>query len=326
MKIEQLSPNSYRVRKVYKGNRYTVYFDHKPSQAEIISAMDSQLKKAASSSGSFKQCAEEYIRIKTNVLSPASIYKYNSLLKALSDNFLKTPICEVNTKVVQEEINNYAKDHSPKSVRNLHGFISSVIGLNCPEIKLGTTLPQKASQEKYLPTEKDIQVILLASHGTEDHVAFQLGVLSLRRAEICALDMSDLNGNELRIHKSYVYNKKWIIKENAKTDAGNRTIILPDSLVEEIKKQGYFFKYSPNKLAEHLHKYQDTFEIPRFPFHQLRHYFASYTHSLGIPEADAMAMGGWKSDYVFKQVYRESMEKSLKESSALIASKIIIGQ
>jgi hypothetical protein len=34
-----------------------------------------------------------------------------------------------------------------------------------------------------------------------------------------------------------------------------------------------------------------------------------------MSEADAMFLGGWKSDYVFKQVYRESMKDKRKESA-----------
>ena len=176
------------------------------------------------------------------------------------------------------------------------------------------TFPQKKQKESYLPSEEDIRRILEAVKGTEDSIGFQLGVLSLRRGEVCALEMKDLKGNELHVHATMVWNKGWIKKETAKTDAGNRIVYLPKTLVKEIKEAGYFFPYSPNKLNEHLQKIQKELNIPKFKFHDLRHYFASYASTI-MPEADAMALGGWKSDFIFKQVYRESMKKQRKESA-----------
>ena len=40
MKIEKRGPDSYRVRKMYKGQMYTVAFDHKPTQKEAMQTID----------------------------------------------------------------------------------------------------------------------------------------------------------------------------------------------------------------------------------------------------------------------------------------------
>ena len=315
MKFERLPSGSYRVKKIYKGKAYRVTFDHKPTEKEVTLALAAKMEDCdANVRGSFRHFAEEYISSRSNVLSPSSIHTYQRLIKALSDGFSNKNLYDISQNDVQKEINDYAEDHSPKTVRSLHGFISAVFGSYRPQFVLRTTLPQKEVKTSYLPTQDDIRAILKAVKGTEDSVAFQLGILSLRRGEICALEMDDLDGNELHVHATMVWHNKWIKKETAKTDAGNRIIYLPDSLVREIQEQGYFFKYSPNKLNEHLHKLQKELEIPQFRFHDLRHYFASYASTV-MPEADAMALGGWKSDYVFKQVYRESMKDGRKKSA-----------
>lgn len=44
--------------------------------------------------------------------------------------------------------------------------------------------------------------------------------------------------------------------------------------------------------------------IPKFQFHDLRHYTASIMHALNIPDQYIMKRGGWKSDRVLKRVYR----------------------
>lgn len=315
MKIEALPSGSYRATKMYKGKRYRVTFDHKPTEKEVTIALAEKMQDTnTGKKGTFEHYAREYIASRSNVLSPSSISTYNRKINVISENFKRLNIYDIDQAEVQKEINSFAKTHAPKTVRSLHGFISAVLASYRPQLSLHTTLPQKKAKERYTPSQDDIKAILKLTKGTEDSIAIQLGILSLRRGEICALQLSDLKGNELHVHATMVWNNGWIRKENAKTDAGNRIIYLPNSLVREIKKKGYFFKYSPKKLNEHLKKYLKELNIPIFRFHDLRHYFASYASTI-MSEADAMALGGWKSDHIFKQVYRESLADKRKSSA-----------
>jgi len=322
MKIEQLPSGTYRVRKMYRGHKYFLLFDHKPTQKEIIERLNAEMETLVTTNGDFKSCAMDYIKSRNNVLSPSSVITYERLIKAMTDDFKNKKMSSIDQTDVQREINRYSATHAPKTVRAMHGFIASVLAVYKPNLTLRTTLPQNVQKERYLPTEEDIRRILDAAKGTEDSIGFQLGVLSLRRSEICALEMTDLVGNELHIHSDLVWNKGWVRKETPKTDAGNRIIYLPEKLVAEINEKGYFFKYSPNKLLEHLQKYQKELGIPKFRFHDLRHYFASYAVTI-MPESDAMYFGGWKSDHVFKKIYRESMKDKRKASAEKFNQQIL---
>ena len=46
----------------------------------------------------------------------------------------------------------------------------------------------------------------------------------------------------------------------------------------------------------------------------MRHYFASKLSSMGVPEADILALGGWETDNIMKSVYRHSMMKDKQKS------------
>lgn len=307
MKIEK-NGNKYRVRKMVDGKKIILSFDHKPSKQEILTAFaDNDF---SDNRGSFLSCAQSYIESKSNVLSPTTIKAYESVLKnAIPADFKQKSISQITQTDIQLVINEYSASHTPKSVRNVHGFISAVFRQFRPRMKIITTLPQKVENEYYTPSEEDIKRILDASK--EDprlHIPFQLGVMGLRRSEVCALTLDDIDGNTLTINKALVYDKnnKWVVK-TTKTTAGTRKIYIPDALVDEIMQYGLIFKGWPNTLLTGLNRYQDKLGIPRFRFHDLRHFFASYAHSQGISDADIMASGGWSSDYTMKNVYRHEM-------------------
>lgn len=314
MKIEKLPSGTYRVRKTYNKRTYTMTFSEKPTQKEILSCFAELIENEDVGSETMRNYILKYIDSKRNVLSPSSVITYERFLNVISEDFLRIHLNKLTQLDVQKEINRYAEDHAPKSVKSLHGFLASVIALFRPQMILRTTLPQNIQKDRYLPTEEDIKALLKHTEDTEDHIAIQLGILSLRRSEIVALEMSDLKGNELHIHANMVWNKEWIKKESPKTDAGNRIIYLPQALADEIREKGYFYKLSPNKLNEHLQKYQKELGLPKFRFHDLRHFFASYASTI-MSESEAMALGGWASPEIFKKVYREAFEKNKKNAA-----------
>ena len=315
MKLEKLPSGSYRAKKMYKGKLYRITFDHKPTEREITVAFADKLEETQTgASGSFENVANEYIENRKGVVSPATERTYQVKLKQLSDEFKSIKIYDVTSEDVQKEVSRLSQKLEPKTVKTTYGFISSILAVNRPNLKLRVKLPRKIEKPAYEPSTEDINRILKAAKGTEYSVAFQLGVLSLRRGEICALTIDDLNGNELFIHRTMVYNGTWIVKETPKTDASNRTITLPDTLADEIRKQGYIYNGHPNALNKAIHRFQAQLGIPSFKFHTLRSYFASYAHSLGIPDSDIQSIGGWATDSVMKSVYRKSMAESKKLS------------
>ena len=309
MKIEKVG-KQYRVRKQIKGKKITLTFDHKPDAKEVIDAL-SQYDVTAK--GTFESCADGYIKSKSNVLSPSTINGYRGILDILPNDFKEMPISRIAQADVQTVINNYAAEHKPKTVRNVHGFISAVLRQYRPSLNLYTTLPQRDVNEPYTPSEDDIKRILDACVGTRYHIPFLLGVMGLRRSEICALTLDDVDAdnNILSIDKAMVLGEdnKWFIK-STKTTAGTRKIYIPDSLIKEIEESNAIYNGHPSKLLYNLSRFLKQLGIPHFRFHDLRHFFASYAHSQGISDADIMASGGWKSDYTMKSIYRHEMKAS----------------
>ena len=206
MKIEKLPSGSYRIRKMYKGQMYTVVTDHKPTQKEAIKLLAEELDKITTSYSklTFYNAATEYIESKRNVLSPSTIRSYMGILHNLSSTFTKKTIANITNLDVQREINDYSKTRSPKTVRNANGFISAVMKMFSPQTIINTTLPQNIKKSAYIPTDEDVKAIITASKGSNYEIPLLLAVYGMRRSEICALTLDDINGNMITINKAKV--------------------------------------------------------------------------------------------------------------------------
>ena len=135
MKIEKLPSGSYRIRKKFQGKPYTVITDYKPTQKEALQLLSAEFDKVPSTPTTrmtFEDAANKYMEVKANVLSPSTVVGYKSTLRNLSDSFKATNIKDITAVGIQKEINDYSVNRSPKTVRNAHGFISTVLGMFRP--------------------------------------------------------------------------------------------------------------------------------------------------------------------------------------------------
>lgn len=325
MKIEKLPSGSYRVRKMYKGQSYTIVFDYKPTQKEVLQAIAAELDKCQGKTQhmTFRQAAEKYVQAKENVLSPRTVKEYSEIPNRLSEQFCNLLISDITPLIVQREINDLAKTKSPKTVRNYHGFISAVLGTFRPELNISTTLPQKIKNEPYVPSDDDIKRILERAAGTRYEIPILLACYGMRRSEICALTLDDINDDVITINKAMVLdkNKKWVTK-TTKTTESARTIVVPLEITDKIMEQGYVYKGHPNSISDYLAAEQENLGMPHFTLHKLRHYFASKLSAMGVPEEEIMKYGGWETDYVMKGVYRHAMEDKNRAGQRAVAQKL----
>ncbi|SFA88105.1 Phage integrase, N-terminal SAM-like domain [Acetitomaculum ruminis DSM 5522] len=325
MKIEKRG-NGYRIRKMFDGKMYRVTVDYKPTNKEALQLLAEAVTKdrLPDPHFTFNTMAKKYIAIKENVLSPSTIRNYWSILKNISDEFKETRKSEITAVLVQEEINLYAENHSPKSTRNLHGFIAAVIKMYIPGLVLTTTLPQKEKPDIYIPSKYEIDKLMAKAKDTRYEIPLYLAMCGLRRSEIFALTLDDLKDNILTLNKAVVLNSEneKVIK-TTKTTSSNRTIVIPEYVACLIKDKGFIVpKNMPiESLNKWLAKTQDQLHIHHFKLHALRHYFASTLSKNGVPEADIMHLGGWATPHVMKAVYRHSMlDKDLEAKQNAINS------
>ena len=157
--------------------------------------------------------------------------------------------------------------------------------------------------------------------GTELEKAVLLAALGpLRRGEICALTSDDIKGNMITVRKSMVRDSenKWIIKE-PKTFSSYRTVQMPDFVMEKIRDiKGPIISVKPDTLTMQFERIFKDSNIPKFRFHDLRHYSASIMHAIGIPDQYIMQRGGWSTDGIMKAVYRNTIDEQTVRMNAKI--------
>ena len=330
MKIEKLPSGSYRIRKMYKGKTYTVVTEYKPTQKEALKLMAEELDRIQTEKVhiTFDQAAKQYIDTKENVLSPSTIRMYTTIKKNINPQFSGMLLSDIKANDIQKEINHQAKTKCAKTVRNYHGFISAVLGMFSPNTLIRTTLPQRHKNEPYIPSDDEVKQVLNAAKGTKYEIPLLLGCYGMRRSEICALTLDDIDGDVIRINKALVQdkNKNWVIKYT-KTTASEREIVVPQKVIDLIQEQGFVFKGYPNTISLFLKRTTKELGITYFSLHKLRHYFASKMSALGCSEEDILKMGGWESDYVMKNVYRHALaDKNLdrqRNAANLLGNNIL---
>lgn len=259
----------------------------------------------------FGTALDEYIRSRENVLSPRTIMDYKCTRKNYVSSLMAIPIDRITQEDVQRAINLEAVHLSPKTIRNVHGLISAVLGVYRPEFALNTSLPKKKKVELYIPSDQDVRKLIGAVEGTDMELPVLLAAFGpMRRGEICALHAEDVNGSWVHVHRNMVCTEDgdWVEK-SPKSYAGDRHIKFPDFVTDKLEgHSGRIVSLTPDQITNKFRYVLREAGLPHFRFHDLRHYSASVQHAIGIPDAYIMQRGGWGSDGVLKAVYRHAME------------------
>lgn len=266
----------------------------------------------------FGDALDEYIRLRSSVLSPGTIREYKRSRKADLQGLMNISIYKITQNDIQKEINKESLNHSPKSVKNMHGLISAVFDIYRPDFRLKTKLPEKVRPKINIPSESDIKRLLDIVKDTDMEIPILLAAFGpMRRGEICALDSDHIKGNIVHVEYSIALNEnnEWV-KKRPKSYAGDRYISFPDFVIDKIRGvKGNVTDLNPAMISNRFKRILKRYNIPEFRFHDLRHYSASLLHAMDVPDQYIMQRGGWGSDTVLKQVYRHVLEEETKKQN-----------
>ena len=322
MKASKLPSGSYRVQFRMNGKVVSVTRATK-KDAELEAAKMRANYNYYSKNITLEHAISEYIESRASVLAPSTLREYRRAFDKDYEEIKHIPINNITQTIVQSFINNHAKTKSPKSCRNIHGLLSSVLKMYRPEFVLNTTLPQKDVVEEYIPSNDDIKALM----NIDDQELLDAICLAafgpMRRSEICALTSDDIKGNVVHVSKAMVWNgTEWVLKKT-KTAAGDRFIEFPEFVIERFKgREGNLFSCNPNMISNRFHKKLKKIGLESFRFHSLRHFASSYFHYLGLPDKAIQNRAGWESDYTMKKIYRHALEEEQRKFDSLANSQI----
>lgn len=302
------------------GKRHYESFTAETKKESEYMAAEFALKRKGKGSTSnilLSEAMDKYINAKNNILSPSTIKEYIRMRMTYFNDIGNLRLKYIASEDIQKWVNQFSLSHSPKTVRNAHGFLTAVFDMYAPEINIKTTLPQKIKPTLYVPSDSDIKDLLqyFHEHDKDMETAVYLAAFgTLRRSEICALTAQDISDNILYISKAMVQDsrKKWIIK-TTKTTSSTRYVEMPEFVITLLPKSGNIININPAQITNRFTRAFIKLGITQFRFHDLRHYAASIMHAIGVPDQYIMQRGGWSSDRTLKEIYRGTINDYQKK-------------
>lgn len=315
----KLPSGNYRVRVYDKRIGKYVSFTDKTKKLAEKQANDYLFNiKLKAECRTIRDLAEEYIELRSNKLSPATVDKYReSINNQLSQDFMNARIDLLTDKEIIKEVNDLSARYAPKTIKNTMAFILPIIREERPDLAKHIDLPKVQKQMKEYPRAEEI-MNLFRGDCRELEVLLAL-CLGMRQEEIRGLKPKDYKNGILTINRVKISIKNQtthvledIVKEEAKTVESRRRLSLPPFIAKLFEqRQGEWI--SPNSRASlylHYRKKMDKAGYKGITFHDLRHINASEMKLLNIPDKYAMERGGWSTDNILKSVYQSTFSEA----------------
>ena len=275
------------------------------------------------------EAMERYVEAKRGVLSPSTLREYVRMIGTAFENLRAVKLCDLTQEQIQIAVGIESATHEPKTVRNMHGLLSSTLKMFRPDFTLHTKLPQRKKSEIVIPDEEDVIALLHAVENTDIDAPVHLAALcGMRMSEVLGLRWTDIDFEEKKIHISAAKVKGEggeLILKGTKTVSGDRTIkMLPavEASLRRAFRSGVEFVTDLTAAAikgQYLRKIEKVCK-QKFSFHALRHYCASVMIMLGIPVKYIADYLGHETEDMVNRVYGHIMADKKDELFARLES------
>lgn len=268
------------------------------------------------------QAINNYILARQNVASPSTIRGYRIVQKYRFQKASNRRLADITDQQWQQIVNAESRVCSPKTVKNAWGLVSSVITETTGR-KVKVRLPQSVDKDLPFLEPEQITVFVKAIKGSEIEIPALLGLSSLRKSEILALDWKhiDFARGVIRVEGAAVLDEhnNLVFKKTNKNKKSRRKVPIIQPLKEALENQpvksGLIVRTYHNNLYREINKVCKESGLPEVGVHGLRRSFASLAYHLGFSEEMTMKIGGWSDIYTMRRIYTKLSERDIAEKS-----------
>lgn len=280
-----------------------------PSKREV-ELLAAQYKAAIPKNGSMllREAYTKYCDSRRHILSGSTMKEYARIAKSSKYPIMDMDVNEITTHDIQSAVDNMSRAHSPKTVRNHYGLLSSVLKTYRPDTAFHITLPKNQSQDVYIPEPDTIRRLYYLLQDSWLFVPFLLASqCGLRASEIAGLQYRHIKPDRILVHQARVASEDGEYIKGTKTKSGKREVFCSAHVIEALgkgKATDFVVKESAWKISDGWGDFMRKHpEEQYFSFHKLRHYFASHALLLGIPKKYVADMMGHKSEHMLDEIY-----------------------
>lgn len=302
MKPRRLPSGSWNVRVMIGGQSYSFTHADRKTVLRMASEFADDYRRKMDNPTLLERM-REYVAENEERLSPSTVRSYNGMIRMIEERTPRIASKRLSA-ITEQDVSDIVRPlRTLKTKRNYANFIHACTG------KSAGKLTGVSSKRVHVPTELEVKGLLQIFRNTELEVPIMLAAYGgLRRGEICALRMSDIDGDFVHVSKAVVRDQSgaWVTKD-PKTASSVRSVLLPHFVIERIQGQRYITHLLPSQVSNRFWKRQRNLGIPPYCFHSLRHFHASYLHYLNIPDAYIQKRGGWANASTLQNIYRHAL-------------------
>lgn len=322
-KARKLPSGAWRCQVLVDGKRISVTQPtEKKAVAQAMAIKEGIAKeKRNPQSISLQTAYARYIDMKDGVLSPSTIVGYKRLSKNTFQNLMPLRLDQLTQEKIQREISAMSKDgKSQKYITNASGLLSSVLKTFYGSFDYAVTLPPKQKQTQRGLTEREIKGIVDAVSGTSIELPVLMALqMGMRLSEIRGARYEDIVDGRLHICRAVVEGEDGYVEKSPKTFSGDRWVHIPQNIKALIGcGSGNIVSLTHSQIYKRFSTICAQNGIEHCRFHDLRHANAAIMIRLGIDSKYAQERNGWKSDYMYKQVYGYIMDDKASENDKAI--------
>ena len=302
MKPRRLPSGAWNCRVMVDGQTYSFTHADKKTALRMASEFADEYRRKMDNPTLLERM-REYVAENEERLSPSTVRSYNGMIRMIEERTPRIASKRLSA-ITEQDVSDIVRPlRTLKTKRNYVNFIHACTG------KSAGKLTGVSSKRVHVPTELEVKGLLQIFRNTEFEVPIMLAAYGgLRRGEICALRMSDIDGDFVHVSRAVVRDPsgEWVTKD-PKTASSVRSVLLPHFVIERIQVQGYITHLLPSQVSNRFWKRQRNLGIPPYCFHSLRHFHASYLHYLNIPDAYIQKRGGWANASTLQNIYRHAL-------------------